>query len=149
MCSDCPLCSASLGPIITESEHWSLILNRNQDLLGKCFLVLRRHAEEVILLSDEEWLELKEQLKQVTHALISAFNPDHFNYAFLQNQDRHVHIHIIPRYESNRNYLDIDFRDIGYPGHYLISEEPKLLTEEIFVSIADELRNRINGIQAI
>ena len=41
----CNLCDTDLGPVITESAHWKLVLNKNQSLLGKCFLVLRRHLE--------------------------------------------------------------------------------------------------------
>jgi hypothetical protein len=46
-----------------------------------------------------EWLELHTQV-QPTEQLSSAFAPDHFNYAFLQNHDRHVHLHVIPRYAA-------------------------------------------------
>jgi diadenosine tetraphosphate (Ap4A) HIT family hydrolase len=36
----------------------------------------------------------------MTIALDQAFQPDHYNYAFLQNQDRHVHLHVFPRYAA-------------------------------------------------
>jgi diadenosine tetraphosphate (Ap4A) HIT family hydrolase len=50
--------------------------------------------------------------------LSAAFSPDHFNYAFLQNQDRHVHLHVIPRYARGRRIGDVDFADPDHPGHY-------------------------------
>lgn len=92
----CGLCAPSLGPIVMESTSWKLIVNLNQNLLGKCFLTLNRHAESVSDLSETEWIDLHRQLKRTTKALTEAFAPAHFNYAFLQNQDKHVHFHVIP-----------------------------------------------------
>jgi hypothetical protein len=31
----CVLCSYALEPILAEGEQWRLVLNHNQDLLGK------------------------------------------------------------------------------------------------------------------
>lgn len=93
----CGLCSPELAPVLAQGERWLVVLNRNQNLLGKCLLVLRRHIEAVRELTPEEWMELHEQLSRTTEALSLTFRPDHFNYAFLQNQDRHVHMHVIPR----------------------------------------------------
>ena len=124
---ECSLCDASLGPVITESMQWRLVLNHNQNLLGKCFLATRRHVEEVHTLTEDEWRELHQQLAMVTDALALAFRPDHFNYAFLQNLDRHVHLHIIPRYAGSRTFGGTDFHDPGYPGHYTIDDSPRRL----------------------
>ena len=41
------LCARSLGPIVMERDCWKLVVNVNQNLLGKCFLTLSRHAESV------------------------------------------------------------------------------------------------------
>ncbi len=123
----CSLCDASLGPVMVEGQHWRLVLNHNQKLLGKCFLATRRHVEDVRHLSEEEWLELHQQLADTTDALVLAFDPDHFNYAFLQNQDRHVHLHIIPRYAGERTFEGSVFDDPGYPGHYQIAVPPRRL----------------------
>jgi diadenosine tetraphosphate (Ap4A) HIT family hydrolase len=123
----CTLCRPDLGPIIAEGIHWRLVLNHNQDLLGKCFLVTRRHVERVDTLSGEEWLELHLLLARTRRALDRAFAPDHCNYAFLQNQDRHVHLHVVPRYASDRTFQGMAYTDPGYPGHYRIDDAPDRL----------------------
>src|SRR5438067_6610515 len=105
--SECVLCSPELGPVLAESEHWRLILNRNQNFLGKCMLVLRRHMERVPELTLEEWTDLHAELRRTHGALVAAFQPDHFNYAFMQNQDRHVHCHVVPRYTGPRRFASI------------------------------------------
>jgi diadenosine tetraphosphate (Ap4A) HIT family hydrolase len=127
---ECTLCRPSLGPIIAEGKHWRLVLNHNQDLLGKCFLVARRHVEEVWNLQAEEWLGLHRHMADAVHMLTSASHPDHFNFAFLQNQDRHVHLHIIPRYAGEREFEGIVFHDPGHPGHYEIDVPPYRLDHD-------------------
>lgn len=96
----CALRDPGLAPILAEGSHWRLVLNHNQNLPGKCFLVVRRHVESVPELTTGEWQQLHRQMAGATTAL--AFAPDHFNDAFLQNQDRHMHLHIIPRYACVR-----------------------------------------------
>ncbi len=122
----CALCRVDLGPVIADSTYWRLILNRNQDLLGKCFLVLRRHLEAVPMLSADEWSDLHRQIQSASEMLTRAFRPDHFNYAFLQNQDRHVHLHIIPRYAGSRTFEGMEFADRAYPGHYDVTTARQL-----------------------
>ncbi len=78
----CSRCDQALGPVLAESSYWRLILNQNQNLLGKCFLVLRRHLEAVPLLTTDEWLDLHQQLagatvilrdhKRISSALVMA-----------------------------------------------------------------------------
>lgn len=133
---ECSLCDPSLGPIIAEGIHWRLVLNHNQDLLGKCFLVSRRHVEDVSNLTEDEWLELHQQLIHITRALARGFHPDHINYTFLQNQDRHVHLHVIPRYAEARMFEEAMFDDPGYPGHYEINGTPHRLAADKEATLA-------------
>lgn len=128
----CPLCKPELEtPVLRESRHWRTALNRNQNLLGKTIVVLRRHEEAVCALSGEEWSELHGELAWVTARLRTAFGPDHFNYAFLQNEDRHVHLHVIPRYGAARDVAGVVFEDAAYPDHYRPGEERRLERRQI------------------
>lgn len=112
----CGLCRDDLGPVLREAGHWRLVLNRNQNLLGKSFLALRRHCESVGELTETEWGELRAELIAATELLRAALAPDHFNYAFLQNLDRHVHVHVIPRYATPREFGGRLFVDEDFPG---------------------------------
>ena len=135
----CPVCTG-LTNIILESEYLRLALNRNQNLLGKCILVLRRHCEAVADLTPDEWADLQPQVKHATERLIRAFAPDHFNYAFLQNQDRHVHLHVIPRYGAERTFAGLVFADPDYPDHYAVPMPVRLLAPEQMAMLADYLQ---------
>lgn len=56
---NCVLCSDGLSPILGDSKFWRLVLNRNQNLVGKSMLVSRRHIESVDQLSADEWNDLR------------------------------------------------------------------------------------------
>jgi diadenosine tetraphosphate (Ap4A) HIT family hydrolase len=137
----CGLCDRNLAPILTESIYWRLVLNRNQNFLGKCFLALNHHLEAVSLLSPLEWMDPHRQLNLATRALSFAFQPDHFNYAFLQNQDRHVHLHLIPRYAGPRTFAGVVFEDLDYPAHYGVPAPARHLTPAQFTLLADKVRS--------
>ncbi len=136
----CPLCDPQLAPVIAEGRYWRLVLNRNQNLLGKCFLVLRHHLEAVPELTAAEWTDLHPQLAHATHVLVQAFQPDHFNYAFLQNQERHIHLHVIPRYAAVRTFDGLTFDDPDYPGHYSVPAPARQLSPNRMATLAARLR---------
>ena len=124
----CSLCGPSLTPVIDDTPHWQIRLNYNQNLLGKLLIVLKHHEEQVANLSGQEWQELHVHIQRTTERLRRAFAPDHFNYAFLQNQDRHVHLHVIPRYAAARMVAGVRFEDPGLPRPLLStgSRPPRL-----------------------
>jgi diadenosine tetraphosphate (Ap4A) HIT family hydrolase len=136
---DCALCRpVLLTPIVEESTHWRIAINRNQNLLGKVFVALRRHEESVSELTSDEWSELREELRWAIDRLNEAFAPDHFNCAFLQNQDRHVHLHVIPRYASTRTFAEREFADPDWPDHYRPGVE-YIAPAEVIAAIASTL----------
>jgi diadenosine tetraphosphate (Ap4A) HIT family hydrolase len=136
----CSLCRPDLGPILAQTPYWKLVLNINQRFLGACFWALNRHEEAVVALTPEEWTDLHTQLQQATNALKVSFQPDHFNYAFLQNQDRHVHMHIYPRYAGPRTFDGLAFTDPDYPSHYSVPGESRRLSAEQYTRIAQTLQ---------
>jgi diadenosine tetraphosphate (Ap4A) HIT family hydrolase len=119
MSESCFLCQRHFEtPVIRETPLWLTVINRNQDLLGKTFISLRRHEEEVAALTLEEWVELRKEVVWVTERVRQAFSPDHFNYSFLMNHDPHVHLHVIPRYVGTREVAGVLFADPAYPDSY-------------------------------
>lgn len=99
------------GTLIEAGKLWSLVLNRNQNLLGKCMVVLNREETDVTRLTEQEWSDLRWYLRRVTAALDSLFQPDTYNFAFLMNEDHWVHLHVVPRYEGPREWAGERFED--------------------------------------
>lgn len=135
----CALCGPLATPTLREGRHWRTTLNRNQNLLGKIMIVLDRHEEAVANITESEWVELRDEIGWATERLRLAFAPDHYNYAFLQNQDRHVHLHVIPRYASPRSVAGVAFGDPDFPAHYAVRGPQMIAGEPLLVAIHDAL----------
>ena len=118
LCSGCDNFHIDPRDLVGTWEHWHVVVNHNQNYLGKVMLVLRRHATDVTALTPDEQAELWRLLGAVKTALLGAFQPDHFNYAFLMNLDAHVHMHIIRRYAQAQDFGGMTFTDGRLGEHY-------------------------------
>src|SRR5690554_5886595 len=87
---------------IAEFNNWRIELHSNQAYLGRCIIVLKNHAEDLFDLNEEKIKELFEVGKNLRNALNKSFKPDLFNYSSLGNEVRHLHLHVVPRYETIR-----------------------------------------------
>lgn len=108
---------------------WRARLNYRQDYPGKVLLALGRHEEDLLAVRPSEQQELWEAVLAVRDAVNRVFAPDWWNYMFLGNQIRHVHLHLIPRYAKPRVIHGWEFRDRHWGGLHARQEEP---TREVF-----------------
>src|SRR5262245_6936544 len=103
----CPFCAADLD----ETDEWLLVqrstqtklwISKNQTYRGHCSLVfLGRHVERLDELDDTEFREFTGDLRNAVRAMRQAFTPDHVNVEMLGNVVRHLHAHVIPRYQDD------------------------------------------------
>lgn len=121
----CVFCDHRIVPTdyVCTWSYWQVIANHNQDYLGKVMLVLLRHETDVTALTSAEQAEFWQLLSAVRRGLSALFHPDHFNYAFLMNGDRHVHFHVIPRYAEDRQFAGHTFTDGRLGEHYQLRSE--------------------------
>jgi len=84
------------------TETWGVLLYRNQTYLGRSIVYLRTRAiGDVLELTRDERDELWDDvMPRLEAAVMGAFQPDRLNYAHLANRTRHVHWHVVPRYET-------------------------------------------------
>ncbi len=104
---DCPFCAPrenfdafliEVAPLTVST----LYLDRNQTYRGQCVLVFDpRHAEGLETLSPAEFDAFARDLRVAARALTAVCDPDLMNYASLGNIVRHLHWHLVPRYESD------------------------------------------------
>ncbi|GIV98119.1 MAG: hypothetical protein KatS3mg057_2776 [Herpetosiphonaceae bacterium] len=141
----CLLCT-EIDPylIAYEERFWQVVINRNQNYLGKTMLVLRRHEESLANLNDEEVLAMWRLLRRVHQALQNLFQPDHFNDVFLMNRNRHVHLHIIPRYANPRLFAATLFEDGRLGMHYQLDTEREL-PPAVYAALAEALEERLSS----
>ena len=129
--------------VVEDGDVWVLAVNRNQNLLGKTMLVLRRPCSAVVDLDQTEWSLLHTEVVRVTSGLRSLFQPDQFNYAFLMNVDAQVHLHVIPRYAALRTWRGREFTDVNW-GRPFGTDQAALPSEDL-TALAADLRAALTG----
>ncbi len=77
---------------------------------------------------------------QTTNAIRNAFAADHFNCAFLPNLNRHVHLHVLPRYAAAREFAGLTFHDCQYGDHYEVPTDTRFVASAELDAVADVLR---------
>lgn len=139
----CVFCDRQIVPTdyVCSWSFWQVIMNRNQDYLGKVMLVLVRHETDITSLTEAEQAEFWQLLTVVRGALSTLFQPDHFNYAFLMNGDRHVHFHVIPRYATDREFAGLIFTDGQLGEHYQLRDH--IVEEKVRQQLAELLKPHI------
>jgi diadenosine tetraphosphate (Ap4A) HIT family hydrolase len=138
--STCNLCTIT-DSIIARGDLWTMALNRNQKLLGRCYFALNRHTLDFTTLTDDETLALQDWFQRAKAALDILFSPDHYNYVALMNVEPHVHAHIIPRYKGMRQFEEHTFIDSNFGGNFDFATE-FFMTDEEF----DRLTARIASV---
>ncbi|MCP4966156.1 MAG: hypothetical protein GY926_13095, partial [bacterium] len=84
------------------------------------------------------WAELHTAIARTTTALATLYEPDQFNYAFLMNIDNQVHLHVVPRYQTNRSWHGLEFQDPNWGRAF--GHEIQLLEPDKIRAMADEIR---------
>lgn len=97
---------------IADCKYWSVYLHTNQYYLGRVYVWAKRDdAIDLMEATHEEIKELIEIGNEIKRSLGEMFQPDLMNYSSLGNETNHLHVHIIPRYKSPREFDGIEFID--------------------------------------
>lgn len=127
--------------LLFETEYWAWSLRPVQTTLGAGILSLKRECTNLSNLNKEEFEDLFNIIPIIEKTIKKAFNYDVMNYLMLMMIDKHVHYHIIPRYERIIEFAEIQWEDKEWPKpSVLSSNEIDYCTLQIIV---DELRRNI------
>ena len=127
------------GLEIKEYKYWSLQIHQNQGYLGRCVIWCKREdALDLTQATKEEQDELFLIINELKRSLLKSFNPDWFNYAFLGNEAKHLHGHVIPRYSKEVEFNSQIFVD-KYWGHNY-KTDPTFVTSP---SLIEAIKNKI------
>lgn len=94
-----------------------LEVSYRQHTFGNFILFCKRiGVEKISELYDEELLEMRNVLQEIEAALSlnDLFRPIRFNYWQMGNKVHALHIHGIPRYDSDRLFLNKVWRDADF-----------------------------------
>jgi diadenosine tetraphosphate (Ap4A) HIT family hydrolase len=100
---------------IVSTSHWSVVLRRKQVTPGALVLICKQHVESLAEMSPEAGADLPVAAK-VIDLVLEEFQPDKLNYLALMMVDRHLHFHVIPRYQRERTLHGYTFKDPNWGG---------------------------------
>ena len=93
------------GHFIYEDENYVALLDKYPIDVGHALVMPRKHYEKIVDMPEDKVGELFSKIPKIAKAILKATNADAFSLG--QNNGRaakqiipHVHVHIIPRYET-------------------------------------------------
>ncbi|MGE3747683.1 MAG: HIT family protein [Sphingomonadaceae bacterium] len=101
--------------LVAEYPHWVVLVRPEQPTLGSLILAAKSEATAFSDLPTAAFAELALVTGELEHALKRFVNYEKINYLMLMMVDRHVHFHVLPRYEGTRSVADIAVADQGWP----------------------------------
>ena len=129
---------------ILELQTGYVVLADNQDYSGYTIFICKIHAHELHELSDNFRTDFLREMSLVSEAVFKCFQPKKLNYELLGNLDPHLHWHIIPRRETDKNpQKSIWSTSVSTNNHILTPEQRKISVEKMRV----ELLKLVIGIQ--
>src|SRR6185369_7011540 len=102
--------------LLREYANWVVLLRPVQPTLGSLVLACKEEVTSLGAVSATAYAELSIATAELERALRAAFDYQKLNYLALMMVDPHVHFHVIPRYEGEREKDGISVTDAGWPG---------------------------------
>jgi diadenosine tetraphosphate (Ap4A) HIT family hydrolase len=102
--------------LLTEFDHWCVLLRPAQITLGALVLVSKSQATSLGQLPPEAFVELQNCCSAIERVLKNFRSFDKINYLALMMVDPHVHFHVLPRYASPQDFDGTTFPDVSWPG---------------------------------
>lgn len=118
------------------------MVSREQHTLGTMILVHNDHTERLSSITTEALLELQEVQRWTEARLDELFSPDLYNYLQCGNAVRHLHLHMIPRYSSDRTFRGHTFTDPAYGDS--VRETTEIASEEVLEGLRGSTRLIVN-----
>jgi len=132
---------------IKTYDNWDLFLYTHQHpLIGRCYAWAKRpEADEITDMTDAERQELfSKVLPEWNSAIKELFNHDRPNAACLGNNSPHLHWHMIPRYNTPREFYGIKFEDTA-PNRNYVHVKKSRLRNDLDLQIVKDIRSKINS----
>ena len=127
--------------LLAEYDHWVVLLRPAQVTLGSLVLLCKDEASRFGDISQAASTELQRVTSRIEDVLSQAFRNDKINYLMLMMVDPDVHFHVLPRYQSERVYEGVHFRDDAWPGPPQITSSHELASE-VLEGLTRDLRTR-------
>ncbi len=123
---------------IYQDELMAISLNLYPFNPGHLMIFPIRHILDFRELTNEETIHLTKLIKKSQNLLTEMYNPTGFNIGFNQGMSagasiKHLHVHIVPRYNRELGYIDIIGKTrVLVEGVHTVFEKMKKLVPKYF-----------------
>ena len=105
---------------ICDLDVSTVYLFKEQTYKGRCNVVFKEHKSEIADLTEEEAAAFIKDIRKVAKAIQKAFNPGKINYGAFADTMKHLHFHVVPKYEGGTSWgTTFDMN----PGKVLLNDE--------------------------
>jgi len=132
------------GTRIAELEHWAVMLRPQQCTLGAVVLACKQPVTAFGAVDAAGMAELGLAVTAVEAMLQAAVGYEKINYLMLMMVDPDVHFHVLPRYESEREFEGVRFTDDAWPGPPQITASQDV-PESVFDALKADLVARFDA----
>jgi diadenosine tetraphosphate (Ap4A) HIT family hydrolase len=102
-------------------------------------LLCRDDARSFSQISPAAFAELSQVTKDLDTTLQTSFQPDKLNYLMLMMVDPDVHFHVLPRYQTSRQFADRDWADASWPRPVDLTQ-PVTTDADLLAAVGERLR---------
>lgn len=118
---------------ICELEASTLYLFKEQTHKGRCLIAYKGHKSEMFELTEEERNKFAKDIATVGQALHKAFSPAKVNYGAYADTMKHLHFHIVPKYEGGPEF----------GGTFTMNLQKTYLTDAEYQELIDTIKKSL------
>ena len=129
---------------VYEFNNWEVYLHKCQCYLGWVYVLHRDNNKlDLFDIDDADFVDLRRIVMGVKDVVQTLFFPDMFNYASLGNEFRRLHIHVIPRYKTKREFFYTNFNDNNWGHNYAPYDRSFSLNDSVVLSIKKVIQEEL------
>jgi diadenosine tetraphosphate (Ap4A) HIT family hydrolase len=117
--------------LVAAYPHWLVLLRPAQPTLGSLVLAAKSDATAFSALTADAFAELGAAIADIESVLQERVGYARINYMMLMMVDPHVHFHVIPRYDGERQAMGVSIADSGWPKLPVLGDAVELDQDQI------------------
>ena len=128
--------------LLKEYDNWLILLRPDQVTLGALIIAHKEDLDSFSKINPSSYLELKDVFFDVERLLKNTFKYKKINYLALMMIDKHVHFHVIPRYDKKIKFNSFIFEDKSWPAPPDLSFKNNI-NDKTFIDLVNTLKLKI------
>ncbi|WP_238917519.1 HIT family protein [Clostridium sp. YIM B02555] len=118
---------------ICDLEVSTVYLFKEQTYKGRCNVVFKEHKSEVAELTEQEASSFIKDVRRVAQAMHKAFTPNKINYGAFADTMKHLHFHLVPKYEGGPSW----------GGTFEMNPQQVYLSDEEYNELIDKVKKNL------